>query len=212
MATKSNPTPASWAFSLVELLVVMAVIGILTALVVPSVNSMLRGSQLTQGSQMVNDQFGMARQLALSKNRPVEIRFYKLLDPESPGESVGNERFRAIQVFELLESGMSVAVGKVRWLPNSLLIDGGSALSTVLNQAHRPAVKGVDPIARVGIEYEYAYFRFRPDGSTDLAPATRKWFVTLHHVIDGDNLGAAPANFFGLQIDPINGHTRTYRP
>ena len=82
------PSFASRAFSLVELLVVMAVIAIVAGFAVPAVTTMLKGSQLTQGSQMVVDQIALARQTALSRNRSVEVRFYKFADPEIPGEDV----------------------------------------------------------------------------------------------------------------------------
>ena len=76
---------ASRAFSLVELLVVVAVIAIVAGFAVPAVTTMLKGSQLTQGSQTVVDQIALARQTALSRNRSIEVRFYKFADSEIPG-------------------------------------------------------------------------------------------------------------------------------
>ena len=88
MKTKAHSLK-SRAFSLVELLVVIAVIAIVAGYAVPAVTTMLKGSQLTQGSQMVVDQIALARQTALSRNRSVEVRFYKYADPETPGEELG---------------------------------------------------------------------------------------------------------------------------
>src|SRR4051812_23859921 len=73
-------------FSLIELMVVMLIIGIIAAFVVPATSNILKGSQMTQGSQILYDQISLARQYALSKNHPVEVRFIRYADPEVPGE------------------------------------------------------------------------------------------------------------------------------
>src|SRR5579862_795239 len=90
-------------FTLIELLLVIAIIGMLMTLVVPAVNSISGGSQLTQAAQMVGSELELARQRALSRNRMVEVRFYQYGDPETPGESASSPssgQYRAIQSFE----------------------------------------------------------------------------------------------------------------
>ena len=86
MNTKA-PLSNARAFSLVELLVVISVIAIIAGFAVPAVTTMIRGSALAQGSQNIADQIVLARQLALSRNRSVEVRFYKFGDSETPGEN-----------------------------------------------------------------------------------------------------------------------------
>src|SRR5437764_520912 len=90
-------------FSLIELMVVMLIIGIIAAFAVPATSTILRSSQMQQGAQILGDQVNLARQYALSKNHPVEVRFIRYADPEVPGEvdpngsfSPGNGSYRAI--------------------------------------------------------------------------------------------------------------------
>ena len=213
-------------FTLVELLTVMAIIGLIAAFVVPSASSILKGSQLTQSTQIVTDQLGLARQRALSRNRSVEVRFYKYGDPEIPGQTASNGNYRAFQTFEVIDpspanlSGTTVAFGKVQHLQSSIIIDAGTpdlaTLSSIFNQTNRKPLSvsttsSTLPFPHAGNTYEYTYFRFRPDGSTDLLP-TGKWYLTLHSINDGDKLTTPPRNFVTLQLDPVDGSIRTFRP
>jgi uncharacterized protein (TIGR02596 family) len=127
------------AFSLVELLVVVAVIAVIVAFAIPAANSMLRGSQLTQGSQALGDQVAFARQAAISRNRPVEIRFYRYADLDTPGEQIQQKetwKFRAFQLFEILENSAAVPLGPVQRLPNMVVADSDK-YSTLLRDSLR---------------------------------------------------------------------------
>lgn len=220
---------AGKGFSLVELLVVIAIIAMIAAFAAPATNAILRGSQLTQAAQMLSDQLGLARQMALSKNHIVEVRFYQLGDEGIPGEKASDPntgRYRAFQSFEIQESGTPVAVSKMQRVPSSIIIDSGSAdagktLSSIIGLAQNassvPTLKTGAAlnvsIPRAGIAYNSVSFRFLPDGSTNLSSlANQQWFLTLHSLNDGDRLNGSPANFFTIQIDAINGHIRTFRP
>jgi len=204
------------AFTLVELLVVVAIIGVLATLVTPAVTTMMKGSQLTQASQMLHDQLAFARQSALTKNRPVEVRFYRYGDPEMPGEKAsepGSGRFRALQCFEILDDGTASALTKVQKLPASVVLDSGSTLSPLIAKPKTwTATDQAAKIPRVGTSYECRVFRFLPDGSTDLPKGSSLSFVTLHGFNDGDLLTKPPANYATIQVDAYNGHIRSFRP
>jgi uncharacterized protein (TIGR02596 family) len=185
---------------------------------------MMRGSDLTQGAQMVNDQLSLAKQRAVSRNRMVEVRFYRYADPEIPGESASDPstgHFRALQLFEFTpdpngSSGIAEPLDKVRALPGSMILASGSTLSTLLNQPKRPSKKASSltirhPIPRVGEAYEYVAFRFGTDGSTDLTK-TDRWFLTVHDAASGDDRTEPPPNFATIQVDPANGNLRIFRP
>ena len=232
------PSRFARAFSLVELLVVISVIAIIAGFAVPAVTTMIRGSQLTQGSQMVADQIALARQIALSRNRSVEVRFYKFGGGETPGEDVTKPEsgfFRSMQVFEILDNGALLPAGPVNRLPINVIMNEG-LLSTVLDEDERPRVKDPNtfdpemPDTEVGRKYHYVAFRFLADGSTDLSPSGTtsgkqsrpsgdSWYITLHGTnvkktgVETDGTTSTlPANYFTLQIDPITGSTRAYRP
>jgi uncharacterized protein (TIGR02596 family) len=219
------------AFSLVELLVVISVIAIIAGFAVPAVTTMIRGSSLTQGSQNIADQIVLARQLALSRNRSVEVRFYKFADPETPGEDPKNPNtgfFRACQTFEILDNGGALPTGGLTRLPVGVIMNEGP-LSTILHDRPLEDPKSSDPSlpdTQAGRNYQYVALRFLPDGSTDLPPTGvdtgdnkgDSWYLTIHGTqiqTGGKSAGKTetlPDNFFTLQIDPITGSTRSYRP
>jgi uncharacterized protein (TIGR02596 family) len=216
------------AFSLIELLVVCAIIGVIIGFTIPAATTMMRGSQLTQGSQALADQLSLARQMALTRNRPVEVRFYKFADPETPGEDAREQstwRYRAFQAFEVLDNGAILPLGKIQMLPTTVVMNEGKLSSlldpNVRGEPHQPTEK--DPeIPRISTKdvsktesYVYQTLRFKQDGSTDLPSAgNAQWFITLHGIneVIATESSKPPANFFTLQIDPVSGAARSFRP
>jgi uncharacterized protein (TIGR02596 family) len=218
-ARRSRPSPdaplaSGVGFTLIELLVVVAIISLMVV-------SVVRGAQLTQSGQLIETQLQVARQEALSQNRTVEVRFYKL--PVS-----GTSAFTAIQPFIISSSGSVTPADKPRYLVGNMIMDSGngqtqdngSTLSTLLNQNQGTALSTlpqpnpfVSPqsISSTGTNYTGVAFRFNPDGSTDL-PVSNSWFVTIHAGTDGDNLATAPKNYYTIAIDPYNGHINDFHP
>jgi len=198
-------------FTLVEMLAVLAIMALLMALVGPPLLSSLRAARLTQATQMVLDQFSMARQVATSKNRVVEVRFYRLTSPDA---GLSDPAVCALQSFELQDDGSATPVGKVSWLPGGVICDSGATLSPVLAAGRAKQWTSADPqvrLPRVNTQYSAWAIRLRPDGSTDL-PAGSSWFLTLHTGSDGDNLDTLPSNFSLVQFDPWTGLSLLYRP
>ena len=73
------------AFSLVELLVVLAVTAILAAITIPQISATMQSYQLTSTGQTAINQLVLARQSALSGSHAVQVRFYYL--PENNATS-----------------------------------------------------------------------------------------------------------------------------
>ena len=186
------------AFSLVELLIVIVIIGIIGTFAVPAVRSMLKGSALTTGANLLLDEVALARQHALTKSRIIEFRFYRFGDPEVPGERVGSSasgQFRAFQFFELTDSGTLMPAGKFKRLPDTIMMNSGMGsfnsynppsnptLSSLLGEAIRftpgiilsSSLADTDPELPRGVKknYDYVAFRFMPDGTTSLSPTGR---------------------------------------
>jgi len=218
MAEKMNRSRSIGAMTLIELLTVISIIAVMATLVTPAANSILKGSKLTQASQMVGDGLAYARQSALTRNQPIEVRFYQFADPQQPQESLSDPttwKYRAMQFFEVPATGASIPLGKVQRFPNAIIIDAGGAISSLLDSQTYPFLK-VAPgslvnIFGLGTNYNAVAFRFLADGSTNLT-VTNSWFLTLHNITDGDYRTAPPANFFTLQIEPITGHVTYFRP
>ena len=209
------------AFSLLELVVVIAIIGMIAAFVVPAFSSLVNGPTMNQASAMLANELNSARQYAMTKNRSVEVRFLRYLDPEVPGEGPGSKippQFRAIQLLEVLEGGTPVPLGKVEPLPQSTILCAGER-SSVLDPASASSQMARTPNAATDIglprgidrNYDFVSFRYLPDGSTTLA-ANHNWFVTVLAAKDQGTEAKLPSNFFILQIDPVSGTTRGFRP
>ena len=69
------------AFSLVELLVVMAIIATLVALAIPAINAMQKSFNSTGTESMISAALATARTLAISNNQYAGVRFQKIYDP-----------------------------------------------------------------------------------------------------------------------------------
>ena len=209
------------AFSLIELVVVIAIIAIIATFTVPAATGILRGSAITQASQTLTDQISLGRQLALSRNRSIEVRFYQYADPEAPGETLGSPstgQWRGMQLFEVVESGVAIPVDKPVRLPISVVIESNVTFSTLIPATPKsPATTDPELPRGVAKNYKYASFRFQQDGSTNLSAAST-WFVTIRNLTDtpsGTTMKKAnndPINFFTLQIDPVSGAIKGFRP
>jgi len=216
--------PIRRAFSLLELLVVMAIVGLLSALLLPSVISIMRGSQLTRAGDRIVALLSLARQTALAKNHSVEVRLYQFGDAETPGETSSNPasgKYRAIQAFEIDDTGKATPSGRSEVLPTTIIMDSGAALSTLPAKLKDKIWTSVlDPqisIPRAGTSYNCRSFRFLPDGSVSSGGTaglskTDKWYLTLHNIVEGDGLSIPPSNYISVQIDPVNGSLKTWQP
>lgn len=214
-------------FSLLELIAVILIIGIVAAFAVPAASTILKGSQMTQASQIVVDQISLARQQALARNHAAEVRFIRYVDPEVPGDKGPDGKdgaFRAIQVFEVLENGVAVPLDKPQLLPQSVVMNSGKQLSSLLGDTSatgwpkevtkskvKQDKKAPKLPRKIEDDYEYVCFRFMPDGSTNLKPS-EKWFLTIHNLNEKPTGNTPPNNFFTLQIDPVSGASKGFRP
>jgi uncharacterized protein (TIGR02596 family) len=174
----------------------------------------------TAGVSVVSE-LELARQTALARNCQVEFRFYELPDASASAGSSPSV-YRAFQIFSLDNDGAQTnAVTKVIYLPSNVVITNSATLSSLL-----PATPSNPPYAvsgsKAGVSlgpysptsYNYMDFHFQASGGTDLNPNSGStWFVTLVSEYDkSSGANGLPANFFTVQIDPITGHVRSFRP
>src|SRR4051812_5888291 len=71
--TPRTTAARSEGFTLIEMLTVMAIVTVLIALVVPAVAPLLRSSNMNSAASMLSDEMNLARQMALSQNRDIEV-------------------------------------------------------------------------------------------------------------------------------------------
>ena len=191
-----------------ELLVVMSILALLIGLSAPAVTSSLRASSLSGAGEILVDHLNHARQTALSRNVPVEVRLYKL-----PGHgqtaTASPTAYRAVQSF-LLDEDAAIPLTKPQYFTQPVLCSSDPAESSLLDNTLLPEKSPgpADAIPIYGTNYAYRSFYFKPGGTTSLPHADA--FLTL--VLENDKSLSEGANFFTVQIDSATGRPRTFRP
>ena len=198
------------AFTLIELLMVVALMTLVLTFTVPLVSQAFMANQITLGAQTVMDQLNLARQTALTKNRVVETRLYTYLSPENVDST---EQTRAVQNFIFDETNAhTTALDEIHYLPDGTIISSVSTYSSLV-QASREKTAWANGDTKpslprgIGNNYTVYAIRFRPDGSTDLGAGS--WFATVR---SGNGKSTELTNYATIHIDPYNGSLRLYRP
>jgi len=199
-------------FTLLEMLVVMGIIAVMAVLLVPTMTRVVRATSLSSSGTMLKDQCLFARQLAQSKNVPVEVRLYRLANYESTNTTP--QVYRAFQLFLVGDS--TNALDKPKFFKSPVTVSAGTNESAFLidetdtTSTHRRLTPvATDPkLGIYGTNYDYVAFRFLPSGATDMVSGRN--FVTL--VLQNDKPLSQGGNFYTVQIDPVNGAVRSFRP
>lgn len=196
------------AFSVIELLVVVAVLGVLAIMTVPAFNSLVGDARLAQGGDRMVSFLNLARQTALARNLPVEVRFYRYA---ASGEE--SSSYRAFQAFLIDEEGKASPITRMETLPEGVVFSSSSQLSSLLGTDRTKTWSAIDPqpVLPQANHYECRAFLFRPNGDAGL-PSSKKWYLTMHKSSAADDLSQPPDNFFTIQLDPQGGAASIYRP
>jgi len=203
-------------FTLVELLAVLAILAILLALAIPPSVALLTASGVSNAGDQMLSSLSLARQIATSRNRAVEVRLYRYHDPARAGQPAEG-RFQAIQLFliEPTPSGTSTnAASRKQSLPANAYIASDPALSSLLDPARFTPVPGSElgqTVPPVGTNYSAVRFRFRPDGSTTL-PSDTPMYLTMVPATTPDTASAPPANFATIVLQASSGKASLHRP
>ena len=196
----------SRAFSLVELMVVMAIIAILVGLAIPAFNSIGKASALTNSGYLVEDQLKLARQMAVAQNRKVAVRFYN-----TEGDIGKDKEYCALRVYISNETAEKpIAAGALKKLPSGIVMSSDPKFSTLLNNGF----EGMEDLPGApGVKYRQV--EFGPTGGTSLdmnGAGGDKWFLTLKAENDKGDTTSPAKNFITVMIDPVNGRTKTFQP
>jgi len=209
-AITPHDAASSRGFSLMELLVVVAIMAVLAAVAVPALTGNNNAANLTSAAQRLADEMRLAQQTATTRNLPVEVRLYLLPDPNKASDKM----YRGFQSFLVNDDGTYQTLTKASFLPTGITTNTSAAYSTLITEF--TPLTSTFSVPTVGTTYQYVAFQFRSDGSTNLASAPASggaWCITLEPQREKE--GATPglkANYATLQIDPLIGRVKVIRP
>ena len=187
------------AFSLVELLIVVAIIILLASAVIPATSNVLKGANLNRAGQMVSDQLSVARQEAVSRNQDVEVRFYNITN----GLAGGWRALRTMRIEQTPTGPVTNALGRLVTLPDSTIISVSGNLSPLISDATSRS----EALGAYG-QVPYRALKFRPNGSLEVGVGTNN-YLTL---VDRIETSESPANYYTIQINSLSGKTTVFRP
>jgi len=194
------------AFSLLELLATIAIIALLMSLVVPAINSLLAGTNLTQGGKTVADQCLQARQTASARNSSVEVRLIKLTNVSAQGYS-------AMQLWMSGSSNAETPAAKLVYLPRTVVISENA--TTVSKMLSFLTISGTMPAGGAASNAPYVAFSFRPSGQVVPVVSGTTQRASLFLTVVPSRLaasGTVPANYATVQLNPDNGSPLLFRP
>jgi prepilin-type N-terminal cleavage/methylation domain-containing protein len=176
------PTLKTAAFSLVELLAVVAVLAVLGSMAVPGLQSILKGRALRTASEQAWGAVSMARQEAISRQANVAV---VLTTGRSSGSSEKSDALMLLVASPSASGWTWTPCSKWIKLPSGVEAkpEAGSYLSSATSTPSVAAYAGIaSALSKIDGETvtNFTYVVFRPDGSVDSATANpvlgfRRW-------------------------------------
>jgi len=175
-------------FSLIELLVVVAILGVMVSLLVPALGSIVSGRNLELGGSQVLDSLSLARQIAMSRGRRVVWEM----------DAGTNGLYRIME----FKGGTWQPASRIQTLPENIRPDSSIANSTLFSDAIKTACTNFsNSTASVT---NVISVTFRPDGTTLLSPSAVN-SLRLKHTQTSNN-------WFVITVNGVTGKTQVYRP
>ncbi|MDR1191065.1 MAG: Verru_Chthon cassette protein D [Verrucomicrobiales bacterium] len=187
------------SFTLVEMMAVVALIGLLVTVSIPAMNGLMNSSNLTSAGQTVADQIGLARQTASARNRAVEIRFIRL--------SADARGYDAMQLWMTSANGEAKPLNRLTSFPTGIVVSDDT---TNLSKALEFADSGVLG-SNLYPNAEYVALQIRPSGLVTPTLPMSDLYLTVLRARDAED-GNLPSNYLTVQLNPNTGVPLIFRP
>lgn len=209
------------AFSLIELLAVIAVISIIMGIVVPALSGMGRGTALVTAGNMVNNMAGLARQHAMSRNTLTALVLLANQGTDFDCRALAVMEYKPgigwsqIGGWETLPMGIAVDAGDTQECSFLLRSPNPFPFLSATNQDNPPILFQSLPIRS---PEGYAARIFTPGGGLQ-NPGDPAQIRLVEGRVEGGiirythrNDAGKPANFFDIAIVGATGATKISRP
>jgi len=212
----------SAAFSLIELLTVIAIMGLMVGLAAPALRSITSSGELSGGGYKADNIFAGARQNSISKG--VLTAVVVLTSPDAAGEA-DPTAWRTLVAFELAPKADGSPPATTDWkqvskwekLPQGIIIDNDATNSKFLLAPSTTITPALPSLVYKGKTYgtnDYTYQVFLPSGRLRSPPSPCNLSLA-----EGFYTGTTPrfttaskANYFNFIFNDATGETKISRP
>lgn len=184
-------------FTLLELLAVVAIIGILMTVITPAAMSSFRSSGITQAGNTVADIMSTARQNAMSRNVATAVL---LVRQHSSDQTLAG---RALTLMRRDADMTWRQDGGWFLLPESTgALDPNGSVASLPGLANMPKLRGSQPET-------VSAFIFNPDGSMTSGTSNGCRYVRVQSSVENT---ADPANYYDIILNAATGGIQIARP
>lgn len=204
MNIPQHPSRRSQAFTLVEMILVVALAALIIAIAVPGFTGVVGSMEINTAVDQITGELRKARQMAMTQNRAVEVRFYQFTDDMMMD---GEPSIRMYQSWRQEDDGILRPMANLQRLPKAIVISPDTTLTRLgtpitLSAADRELAPSLPS------DGTYLPVRFQPDGSTTFTRG-ELWHLTIKEAARSEN---PPTNFATFVIEPLTGAVKLYRP
>lgn len=207
-ARRQQASHIATGFTLIEIVVVVALVAMIFAFATPYTLSAVRAASLSSAGDTLMQKLSLAQQRAVTENRPVGLDFFFYLKD-------GVQACHAIQLVKYdAATNLATPLEEPTYWGDgrALLVEGTLSPMFVGNlSAADTGTAAQEPFK--ALEATFYRILFYPNGSTNLNVPLRDAYLTLISIQNyQEDLSEPPPNYYTVQVDPVTGRTRSYRP